>query len=166
MAGWGSLTPPAGEEGRPAEQCCCAMDVLCFERRKEEAEKKYDTWVPLTVADGCKTALYHYSRRVICRMQLHSVKPLPSATLGKELSAYPFTAKASLRVPEKHSAKIYTRQNKNAKKPKNNSKIFQNFFSGEAATSQRSPVFIEVGAFFALNSQLTRPAGFELTTSP
>ena len=49
------------------------------------------------------------------------------------------------------------------KKPKNNSKIF---FSGKAATSQRPPVFIEVGAFFALNSRLTRPAGFELMTSP
>ena len=45
----------------------------------------------------------HYSRRVLCRVQLHSVKkalhsvkPLPSAALGKELSAYLFTAKASL----------------------------------------------------------------------
>ena len=45
----------------------------------------------------------HYSRRMLCRVQLHSTKkdfrsakPLPSAELGKELSAYPFTAKASL----------------------------------------------------------------------
>ena len=69
------------------------------------------------------------------------------------------------RVTRRHSAKIYTRQNKNAKKPKNNSNFFQ-FFSGEAAISQRPPVFIKVGAFFALNSRLTRLAGFELTTSP
>ena len=40
---------------------------------------------------------------LLCRVQLHSakkalhsVKPLPSAALGKELSAYPVTAKASL----------------------------------------------------------------------
>ena len=52
------------------------------------------------------------------------------------------------------------------KKSKNNSKIFQKIFSGEAATRQRPPVFIEVGAFFALNPRLTRPAGFELTASP
>ena len=45
----------------------------------------------------------HYSRRVLCRVQLHSAKkalhsakPLPSAALSKELSAYLFTAKASL----------------------------------------------------------------------
>jgi hypothetical protein len=45
----------------------------------------------------------HYSRRVLCRVQLHSAKKalhsaklLSSATLGKELSPYPFTAKASL----------------------------------------------------------------------
>ena len=114
---------------------------------------------------------------------LHSVTLLPSAALGKELSAYPFTVKASLpsvfcralskafaerlcRVPEKHSAKIYTRQNENMKQnTKIIAKIF-NFFSGEAATSQRPPVFIEVGAFFTLNPRLTRPVGFELTTSP
>jgi len=35
------------------------------------------------------------------------------------------TRQSLCRVPEKHSAKIYTRQNENAKKPKNNSKIFQ-----------------------------------------
>ena len=34
------------------------------------------------------------------------------------------------RVPKKHSAKIYTRQNKNAKKPKNNSKKTRIFFFG------------------------------------
>ena len=45
----------------------------------------------------------HYSRCVLCQVQLHSAKkvlysakPLLSAALGKELSAYPFTAKASL----------------------------------------------------------------------
>ena len=63
----------------------------------------------------------HYSRRVLCRVQLRSAKPLPSAALGKELSAYPLTAKVSLpafaecrmsgtrqrisRVPRWHSAK-------------------------------------------------------------
>ena len=53
------------------------------------------------------------------------------------------------------------------KKPKNNSKFF---FSGKAATGQRpsrpAPPTIEVAAFFAQNSRLTRPVGFELTTSP
>ena len=57
--------------------------------------------------------------------------------LGKELSAYPLTAKASLPsaacralgkgFPECHDG---TRQNENAKKPKNNSKIFQKKNSG------------------------------------
>ena len=69
------------------------------------------------------------------------------------------------RVSEKHSAKIYTRQNKNTKKPKNNSKKTQIFFSGEATTGQRAPASIEVAAFFALNSRQTPPVGFELMTS-
>ena len=44
------------------------------------------------------------------------------------------------RVPEKHSAKIYTRQNENAKKPKNNSKIFQNlFFRGRPPPASARP---------------------------
>ena len=38
----------------------------------------------------------HYGRHVLCRVQLHSAKPLLSAALGKELSAYPLKATASL----------------------------------------------------------------------
>ena len=92
-------------------------------------------------------------------------RALGKKLIGKEAFAECFlsgTRQSLCRVPEKHSAKIYTRQNENAKKPKNNS----NFFSGEATTGQRPPVSIEVTAFFAQNSWLTRPAGFELTTSP
>ena len=70
------------------------------------------------------------------------------------------------RVTRRHSAKIYTRQNKNAKKPKNNSKIFQFFFRGRPPPANARPASIEVAAFFAQNPQLTRPVGFELTTSP
>jgi len=57
-------------------------------------------------------------------------------------------------VPEKHSAKIYTRQNENTKKKsKIIAKIFKKKkFGGGRHTSQRPPVFIEVGEFFALNS--------------
>jgi hypothetical protein len=45
----------------------------------------------------------HYSKQLLCRIQLHSAKkalhsakPLPSAALGKELSAYPFSVKLAL----------------------------------------------------------------------
>ena len=88
----------------------------------------------------------HYSRHVLCGVQLHSVKKaLQSAALSKELSAYPFTAKASLpsvacRALGKAFAECRksTRQRftlgkmKMRKKPKNNSKIFQkkNFGGG------------------------------------
>ena len=128
----------------------------------------------------CLSGCSHYGRRVLCRVQLHSAKPLSSAALGKELSAYPFTAKASLpsafcRALGKAFAECRksTRQRftlgkmKMRKKPKNNSKIY---FFGEGrhrpAPVRPAPPAIEVAAFFAQNSRLTRPVGFELTTSP
>ena len=102
--------------------------------------------------------LAHYSRRVLCRVQLHSAKSCRHIPSRQRLLCRVFFIG--------HSVKIYTRQNKNAKKPKNNSNFFSKKNSREAATGQRLPVFIEVAAFFALNSRLMRPAGFELTTSP
>ena len=60
-------------------------------------------FTPSYISSVLSYHLIHYSRRMLCRVQLHSAKkalhsakPLPSAALGKELSAYPFTAKASL----------------------------------------------------------------------
>jgi len=118
--------------------------------------------VPGALGNGPKTLGNYFAecntRHTIYGMFLSVNSYLPSVfyrALGK-----------LCRVSEKHSTKIYTWQNENAKKPKNNSTIFQKKISGEVATSQRPPVFIEVGAFFTLNSQLMRPAGFELTTSP
>ena len=87
------------------------------------------------------------------------------------------------RVPRRHSAKIYTRQNKNTKKPKNNSKFFFGEGRHRPAPVRPAPPAIEVAVFFEQNSRLMRPAievavffeqnsrlmwpaGFELTTSP
>ena len=61
-------------------------------------------------------------------------RALDKELIGKEAFAECFlsdTRQRLCRVPEKRSAKIYTRQNKNAKKPKNNSKKTRNFFFGE-----------------------------------
>ena len=121
---------------------------------------------------------------MLCRVQLHSAKkalhsakPLPSAALGKELSAYPFTAKDSLpsaacRALGKAFAKCRksTRQKftlgkmKMRKTPKIIAKYLKKKIGG--GRHRPVPVSIEVAVFSALNSRLTRPAGFKLTTSP
>jgi hypothetical protein len=86
----------------------------------------------------------HYWNRVLCRVSihstktiLHSAKPLPSVTLGKEHSANILSAKGSLpstffghsakTLPsvEKYSAKKNTRQIKNRKKQKNSKTFFK-----------------------------------------
>ena len=97
-------------------------------------------------------------------------RALGKELIGKEAFAECFlsgTRQSLCRVPEKHSAKIYTRQNKNAKKPKNNSK---NFIFGEGrhrpAPVRPAPPAIEVAVIFEQISWLMRLAGFELTTSP
>ena len=113
----------------------------------------------------------------LCRVLFrHSAKALPSArhaALGKEAFAECFLSgncralgKAFAECRKSTRQRFTLGKMELRKKHKNNSKIFQNFFSGEAATGQRPPVPIEVAAFFALNSRLTRPAGFELTISP
>ena len=97
-------------------------------------------------APGCTTGNWHFAEclRHSAKPEIHSAKALPSAALGKELIDKEAFAECFLsgtrqslcRVPEKHSAKIYTRQNENAKKPKNNSKKK----SGKGAISQRPSV--------------------------
>ena len=105
-----------------------------------------------------------YTRQRLCRVP-HSAKDTRQKINRQRAFVECFLSgnrQSLCRVPEKHSAKIYTRQNENAKNPK----IIAIFFSGEAATGQRPPASIKVAAFFAQNSRLTRPVGFELTTSP
>ena len=107
------------------------------------------------------------------KLEIHSTKALPSAArqkinrqIGKEAFAECFllgTQQSLCRVLEKHSAKIYTRQNENTKNPK----IIANFFFGgrpPPASARPSPS--KLLHFFAQNSRITWPAGFELTTSP
>ena len=97
-----------------------------------------------------------YTRQRLCRVP-HSAKGTRQR-INRQRSL--------CRVPEKHSAKIYTRQNENAKKPKNNSK---NFIFGEGrqrpAPVRPAPPVIEVAVIFEQISRLMRLAGFELTTS-
>ena len=77
---------------------------------------------------------WHFAEclRHSAKPEIHSAKALPSAALGKELIDKEAFAECFLsgtrqslcRVPEKYSAKIYTRQNENAKKLINKSNFF------------------------------------------
>ena len=136
--------------------------------------------------DGQPSSLFpHYWKPALCRVPAALGKAqntlgkgfaecrtrqsaLGKELIGKEAFAECFlsgTRRSLCRVPEKHSAKIYTRQNENAKKPKNNSKFFFEEGRHRPAPVRPAPPAIEVAVFFEQNSRLMRPAGFELTTS-
>ena len=136
-----------------AEQLIALPDTLslpsaCSTRQSPKYTRQRLCRVPHS-AKGTRQKINR--QRCLCRVLFvgHSAKPLPSArkTLGKDL----------------HSAKIYTRQNENAKK---NPKIIAIFFSGEAATGQCPSISIEVAVIFEQISRLMWLVGFELTTSP
>jgi len=93
----------------------------------------------ITTADACFAECNYTRQRRLCTRQ----RAVGISLHGKGFFAECFlsgTRQSLYRVPKKHSVKIYTRQNKNAKKPKNNSKIFQNlFFRGRPPPASARP---------------------------